>query len=87
MNIRKELIEKIRKDTGLEIDPAWTFHNKKLSWSDRAIKGKYSWWFEDHIGRKYGGVESMRQMLKAPKLVCDWSHPMNFEFYRERHKL
>ncbi len=69
MNIKKKLIEKIEKDTGVEVPLDAKFCRKTLSWQRKA-EGCPIWFWYTKEGRIIGSQENMKELLKSEKIYA-----------------
>jgi len=67
MNIRNKLIEKIKKDTGVEVPLDAKLCRRTLSWQRKA-EGCFAWFWYTKDGRVIGSTEKMKELLNAEKI-------------------
>lgn len=80
-SIRQKLIDKIKVDTGFEIDPSWTFQRPTLTWAHKSA-GRMAWFWYTPNGVCVGSTEKMKDLLSCEKIEMSKSNLGSFiEFH------
>ena len=65
--IKRDLIKKIKEDTGIEIPENSNFKRPTLTWAHKSV-GRLSWYFYTKSGECIGSCETMSALLKCEKI-------------------
>jgi hypothetical protein len=85
MRIRQKLLEKIKKDCGIEISKESLFFRPTLTWQHKSA-GRFIWYFysvdsnDKYYGKQIGSAEKMSELLRSEKIVCNFG-ASNWGFY------
>jgi hypothetical protein len=77
-NVRQNLIQKIKKDTGFKIQSDWEFRRPTLSWQHRSA-GRFIWFYYTDNGDIVGSSEKMTELLKCERIKLHSGS--NYGFY------
>jgi hypothetical protein len=81
-HVRRNLIDKIKKDTGFKVHNDWKFERPTLNWAHKSA-GRMAWYWYTDKGVIVGSCENMNTLLKSKKIEIGTMHGGFVEFFSD----